>query len=177
MDSFGQPGAAGEVRAILDALRQIVQVLRLSAGEARARVGISGAQLFVLQRLAEQPASALGDLANRTFTHQSSVSTVVARLVERGLVKRTRSAEDGRRVGIALTQAGQGILRRAPRVAQSGLIASLQRLGARDRRALARSLGVLVGQMGMDGRRPELFFEEGAGVRRGRRSRVRSPRR
>src|SRR5262245_64858968 len=73
-------------REVLDSLRRIVQTLRESSRRAEQRLGISGAQLFVLEQLASGPSHSLNDLAARTFTHQSSVSTVVARLVEEGLV-------------------------------------------------------------------------------------------
>ena len=39
-------------RMILDAIRRIVQALRVASREAEASVGLSGAQLFVLQKLA-----------------------------------------------------------------------------------------------------------------------------
>ena len=82
--------AAGDVRAVLDGVRRIVQNLRESSRWAEKNLGMSGAQLFVLQKLAESPAQSLNALAALTHTHQSSVSTVVNRLVQRGLVTRTR---------------------------------------------------------------------------------------
>src|SRR5262245_40728501 len=42
----------GDLRAILDGLRRVVQVLRESSRAAERRIGLSSAQLFVLQRLA-----------------------------------------------------------------------------------------------------------------------------
>jgi hypothetical protein len=74
-----------DTQKALDALRRIVQVLRESSRWAERHVGLSGAQLFVLQTLGEAPAASVNDLAGRTHTHQSTVSMVVARLVERGL--------------------------------------------------------------------------------------------
>jgi DNA-binding MarR family transcriptional regulator len=59
---------------VLDAVRRIVQALRESSRQAERQVGLSGAQLFVLQKLAESPASSVNELAARTHTHQSSVS-------------------------------------------------------------------------------------------------------
>ena len=61
---------------IMDALRRVVRALRVSARTAERRFGISGAQLFVLERLAEASAPSVDDLAKRTLTHQSSVSLV-----------------------------------------------------------------------------------------------------
>lgn len=157
-----------ELAAALDAIRRIVQTLRLSARSAERRLGVSGAQLFVLHTLAEAPADSLNDLAARTFTHQSSVSVVVDRLVRRRLVSRTRSPEDGRRVVLALTSAGRALLRSAPEVAQVRLIGALRGLPPRDCRALARILGRVVREMGaLD--LPALFFEDLARGSRGSR--------
>ena len=102
----------------------------------------------------------LGELADRTFTHQSSVSVVVSRLVARGLVARWPSAADGRRVELALTAPGRALLRRAPAAAQERLIAGLQRLPVAERRALAVTLVRLVREIGVDRTVPGMFFEE-----------------
>jgi len=51
-------GRAGQVQAALDALRRIVQGLQLYSAQAERRTGLSGAQLFVLQQLAEAPTGA-----------------------------------------------------------------------------------------------------------------------
>ena len=91
------------IRTVMDGLRRIVRDLRLSARDAERGAGISGAQLFVLQTLSESSAQSLNDLADRTLTDQSSVSVVVKRLVERKLVARKPSEEDGRRVELSLT--------------------------------------------------------------------------
>src|ERR1700736_4643110 len=90
--------SSGDVRAALDAFRRIVQMLRMSARDAEERVGLSGAQLFALQQLASMPGASVNDLAARTFTHQISVSLVLRRLVERGLVAKVSARDDGRRV-------------------------------------------------------------------------------
>src|SRR4051794_22052590 len=93
-----------DVRAVLDSIRRIVRELRLSSRAAEKHVGLSGAQLFVLQKLAEGGcALSLNELADRTLTHQSSVSVVVQKLAERRLIKTFRSSQDGRRVELSLT--------------------------------------------------------------------------
>jgi DNA-binding MarR family transcriptional regulator len=146
-------------RSVLDAIRHIVRALRESSRTAEQTVGVSAAQLFVLHRLSGAPALSLNELAERTLTHQSSVSIVVSKLVRRGLVARTRADADGRRVEIALTAAGRALLTRAPAAAQDRLIAGLALLGAGARRKLARSLGRLVDAMALPARRPPMFFE------------------
>src|SRR2546423_1557121 len=124
-------------RAVLDAIRRIVRALRESSRAAERTAGIGAAQLFVLHRLASAPALSLNELAARTFTHQSSVSVVVSRLVERGLVARSRGGADGRRISISATSAGRALVARAPAAAQERLLAGLALLGGGPRRQLA----------------------------------------
>lgn len=166
---------SAELTAALDGIRRIVQALRVSARAAERRLGVSGAQLFVLHALAESPAESLNDLAARTFTHQSSVSVVVDRLVRRRLVSRTRSSEDGRRVVLALTPAGRALLRSSPEVAQLRLIGALRGLPMTQCRALAHILEKVVGEMGAS--EAALFFENGRARRRPAVRLTRAPRR
>ena len=143
----------------MDDLRRLVQYLRLSAGAAQKRIGLSGAQLFVLQQLARAPASSVEELAARTLTDQSSVSVVVTRLAARNLVLRRRSPHDGRRVEILLTARGRALLRRAPRSAQEKLVAGLHKMTPAQLTRLALSLRLLVKSSGLGGEAPSLFFE------------------
>jgi MarR family transcriptional regulator, lower aerobic nicotinate degradation pathway regulator len=151
--------AEADVQAALDGIRRLVRVLRLSDRQSEREAGVSAAQLFVLQKLAEGPAPSVNDLAERTLTHQSSVSVVVGRLVERGLVVRSPSRQDGRRREPRLTLTGRALLRRSPRPAQLRLIRALRALGPAETRALARLLGRLVAGMGAASQPAAMFFE------------------
>jgi DNA-binding MarR family transcriptional regulator len=146
-------------RAVLDSIRRIVRALRESSRKTERSVGLGAAQLFVLQRLAGAPPLSINELAERTLTHQSSVSVVVSRLVRGGLVARTRAAADGRRVEITLTAAGRAALERAPAAAQDRLIAALGILGDATRTELARHLGRLIEAMALPPHHPPMFFE------------------
>jgi DNA-binding MarR family transcriptional regulator len=170
---LGAPGEALEdTRAVMDAIRRIVRMLRVSARASERLVGISGAQLFVLQQLADAGPCSIGELAERTLTHQSSVSVVVSRLIERELVTRRASEVDGRRAEVALSPKGRMLLRRAPPMAQAHLIAGLGRMQASERGDLARGLAALVREIGADTQAPSLFFEdESAPQRRTRKKR------
>jgi DNA-binding MarR family transcriptional regulator len=154
------PLEEANIRGVLDALRRIVRDLRLSAREAERSAGVSGAQLFVLQALADRSASSLNDLAERTLTDQSSVSVVVRRLADRKLIARKPSAEDARRVELSLTPAGRRMLARCPEPTQARLLAALRRIGATQLDALTLGLGALVREMGIENAEPRMFFEE-----------------
>lgn len=141
-------GATSDLTSVLDSIRAIVRELRLSGRSSEQTLGVSGAQLFVLQKLAEVPVQSLSELAARTHTDPSSVSVVVSRLVARGLVNRSASAVDARRVDISLSANGRALARRAPRAAQAQLIEAAAQLPSRQLKSLARDLSALVEQMG-----------------------------
>jgi DNA-binding MarR family transcriptional regulator len=157
-----------EVSAVLNAVRRVVHALHESSRLAEKHVGLTGAQLFVLQTLAGSPGISVNELAARTHTHQSSVSTVAARLVDQHLVRRSRSAEDGRQVVLTLAPRGRRLLERAPDVAQHRLIRAVHRLPAPRRRALAATLTELVTAMDLVQRVPAMFLESSPRPRRRR---------
>ncbi|MGH7579755.1 MAG: MarR family winged helix-turn-helix transcriptional regulator [Gemmatimonadales bacterium] len=159
-----------DLSGVLDSIRRIIRVLRLSSGRSERELGLGSAQLFVLQQLAAAPAHSVNELAARTYTHQSSVSVVVRRLVEQGLVARRRSSDDGRRRELSLTAAGRRLVARAPVPAQVRLIEGLGALPRGELGVLRRLLGRVVQDMGA-GREPAtmLFTETRGPARPGRR--------
>jgi DNA-binding MarR family transcriptional regulator len=157
-----------DTQAALDGLRRIVRALRESSRWAERHVGLSGAQLFVLQKLAQAPAASVNELAARTHTHQSTVSMVVAPLVTRGLVRRTPSATDRRHVGLSLTARGRRTAAGTPDAPQERLIHAIDQLTVARRRQLASALTEVAHAIdGAEGD-PVMFLEDRG---RGRRAR------
>lgn len=144
----------------MDAARHLVRALAGSARAIHARTGISGAQLFILRQLAgaDGPLS-VNELAELTLTHQSTVSGVVTRLVERRLVTRAPSLEDARRASITLTARGRRLVDAAPATVQTQLVSGLARLTASQRSALADTLEAWLEASGLGGELAPLFFE------------------
>jgi DNA-binding MarR family transcriptional regulator len=75
--------------------------------------GISHAAYVVLAMLSESPTRGrrMSDLARRANQSQSRLSHTVARLEDRGWVRRERSADDGRGNLAVLTDAGWDVVR------------------------------------------------------------------
>jgi DNA-binding MarR family transcriptional regulator len=107
------------------------------------------------------------DVAALTFTHQSSVSVVIQRLVRRRLVAKVAARDDRRRQCLALTAGGRRMLRRTPVATQERLINAIAVLPAAERRQLARSLGAVALAVAPKGAAPHppMFFEEGQAAR------------
>jgi DNA-binding MarR family transcriptional regulator len=160
MGSHKSPPSPGEARSVMDSLRRLVHGLRIFDRAAERTAGMSGAQLFVLSKLEGGGAATVNELAERTCTHQSSVSVVADKLVKRGLARRERVAEDGRRVLLSITRAGKTALARAPEAAQDKLIDAIDRLIPAERGNLARLLENLVAAADLAAHEPTLFFED-----------------
>ena len=151
---------SGDVRAVLDGLRRIVQFLRTSSRDTQRRFNLSAAQLFALQQVASFPGASINDLAAHTFTHQSSVSVVVQRLVDRKLVAKVTSKDDRRRVRLAITEAGRQVLRRSPQPVQERLIAGIASLKPVERQQLVDALTQISRTLTPSEMPPPMLFEE-----------------
>ena len=86
-------------------------VLRLTAATT-SRDGLSRAAAATLTRLANSGAARLTDLAAAEGVTQPSMSSMVARLVEQGLVLRETDPRDARAVQLSLTAAGEAVVAR-----------------------------------------------------------------
>ena len=149
-----------QVTTVVNGLRRIVGALHRSHRLAEQKFDLSAAQLLVLQRLAEVASLSVNELANRTFTHQSTVSVVVTRLVGRGLVRRTRADDDARRAELALTASGRALLQRAMSSALAQLIDALDAMPTSRLRLIGKCLDNVVDALGVRGEPPGMFFEE-----------------
>jgi MarR family transcriptional regulator, lower aerobic nicotinate degradation pathway regulator len=145
---------------VLDSIRRIVRLLREGSRASEESVGLSAAQLFVLQKLDPATPLSLTELAARTLTHQSSVSVVVSRLVERGLVQRRPAPNDARRLELLPTRRGLALRERAPAPAQDRVIAAVAAMSPRGQRAVADGLEQLVRALGIDERAAPMLFDD-----------------
>ena len=148
---------ASDATAVMNALRRIVRMIRLAES---ATHDLSAAQLFVLHSLAAAPASSVAELAGRTLTDQSSVSTVVAKLVTKKLVARTPSATDRRRAELRLTAAGLKVVKSSPVLPQTRIVDAVAAMPAKPRADLVKSLERLVTAIGANDLEPRMFLEE-----------------
>lgn len=151
-----------DVTAALDAIRRLVQTIRTSASETERDTGLSAAQNFVLQLVNAEPAESMNELAERTMTDQSSVSVVVSRLEEKGLVTRRQSLSDARRTRVAITPAGRELLRGQQPTVQARLIAALEFMPPESLRMLQHELSQIVALMGAAHEPSSLLFEDDA---------------
>src|ERR1700687_1647400 len=98
--------------AVADALRPaLFKIVRELRRESRD-LGVSPEQISLLVAIKSAPRIGVRDLADVERVSAPALSNHVDRLERDGLVTRTPSADDRRRVGLTLTDEGQRVLRR-----------------------------------------------------------------
>jgi DNA-binding MarR family transcriptional regulator len=76
--------------------------------------GIGGRKVATLRYLAEAGPLTVGQIRDYLYLSDSSTSELIARLEEKGYVRRHRSAHDNRVVIVSLTQAGAQVIEGKP---------------------------------------------------------------
>lgn len=147
------------VAFLFNSLRRLVNTLHSESRETQRAQGVTAAQLFVLSELKRSPNLSIKELAERTMTHQSTVSVVVRRLVRRKLVRKKRALDDARRVELTLTAEGMKVLHEAPEAFQLRLRRALESLDEGDQRALSNALSRLIAGLGAEAVASGMFFE------------------
>ncbi|AFG37245.1 MarR family winged helix-turn-helix transcriptional regulator [Spirochaeta africana] len=99
-------------------LRKIFQALSIHSKQLNKRFGLTGPQLMLLKAIASQAHPTIGNLAQSVSLSQATVTSILDRLENRGLVQRTRSEVDKRRVLVTLTDSANAILAENPTIFQ-----------------------------------------------------------
>jgi len=127
-----QKATATDTVAVADALRPVLlRVGRELRREARAE-GISPEQVGLLVAIKYAPGVGVRDLAARERISPPAMTKHVDRLERDGLVTRTPSADDKRRIGLTLTDEGQRTLRRVRSRRTAWLASRLRELSAEE---------------------------------------------
>ena len=149
-----------DVEAVVGGLRRVVRALEIYSRDVQQRFGLTGPQLWAVKTQQRAGALPVSGLADALAVHQTSASILVARLEQRGLVRRARSPADRRVVLLSLTAAGERLAARAPEAAQGRLLHGLRRLRPSEVRSLRRAVDRIVALMEAEDVRATFFFAE-----------------
>lgn len=118
--------------------------------------GVTAAQLSALRVLERHGELTHSDLSDKLFLRGSTVSGMVDRLEERGLIVRKRAREDRRLVRVALAADGKRLLGSIPKgQSKFGALRKLVReLPPADAKSFMRTLDKMVGLLGGDAAGP-----------------------
>jgi DNA-binding MarR family transcriptional regulator len=141
--------AAGRV------LRQLRLVFHTFKGHFRRierEVGVSGAQLWALSVVRDEPGIRLGALARALDIQQSTASNLIKPLVEGGFLTASRPDGDRRIVELRLTALARAVLRKAPQPLIGVLPHALGKMSAESLARLDEDLEALISVLDADSR-------------------------
>lgn len=99
---------------VLVALRQIMRITDDYAKALARETGLTTSQLLVLQSIDERGELTAGGIARQVKLSQATVTSIVDRLAEAGLVVRQRGDTDKRQVFVRTTEKGDVLMRNRP---------------------------------------------------------------
>lgn len=112
----------------LIALRRILRVTELNARRLAHQSKLTASQLILLQHVARDGKALPSAIARSVGLKQATVTVLVNKLENAGLVTRRRDTEDRRRVWIELTPAGRTALDESPDLLQNRFEQGFQQL-------------------------------------------------
>lgn len=142
LDEYGQ--------RILRSLRKIIRAVDIHSRKLNQHFHITTPQLICLHCLYQEGPMTLSRLANEVSLGASTTNGIVDRLEAKGLLSRTRSRIDRRKVELAVTEAGQKLIQSAPVPLQDSFCDALRRLPELEQAAITLSLERVVELMGAE---------------------------
>jgi DNA-binding MarR family transcriptional regulator len=132
---------------VIAALRRIVRAIDLHSRHLVERFSITGPQLIALQELARLEKAPVGVLARNVHVSHPTMTGIVDRLENRGLVVRLRDETDRRRVSVSVTDEGHAVLDQAPSPLQENFREELAKLDDWEQTMLLSSLQRIAAMM------------------------------
>jgi DNA-binding MarR family transcriptional regulator len=102
----------GSVLGFLQVVWRLDHALQSKSKRMSSDLGITGPQRFVLRVLSQRPGLSAGELAQLLHLHPSTLTGVLRRLEERGLLAREIDSDDARRAVLKITNSGKALTAR-----------------------------------------------------------------
>jgi DNA-binding MarR family transcriptional regulator len=133
--------ALRQFRVIFGAVRQHFQ-------DVEKACGVSGAQIWAMAALRDQPGLKVSELAQALTIHTSTASNLLDKIEKAGFIRRERSRDDQRVVRLYLTESGATALEKAPQPLTGLLTHALDQLSDAALKRLNEDLAALIAHMG-----------------------------
>ncbi|HBF47942.1 MarR family winged helix-turn-helix transcriptional regulator [Shewanella frigidimarina] len=113
---------------LLISLRRVIRAIDIHSRQLNKLSGLTGPQLMVIQKIDQLDAPLAKQIAQEINLSAATVTTIIDRLENRGMVIRKRSETDKRKVHLSLSDAGKTLLNSAPKPLQEHFIMRYQNL-------------------------------------------------
>ena len=132
---------------VLIALRRIIQAIDLYSRSLVKKHGITLPQLVILQELSKNNGMSVGELAKAISLGQATVTGVLDRLEKRGLIIRSKSYDDKRKVFISPTEECNKMIAAMPSPLQQTFVTQFEKLQDWEKNMILAVLQKIVAMM------------------------------
>lgn len=141
------PASLGAPVEFLRLLWAVDHGLQSSSKRMARSLGVTGPQRLVIRIVGHIPGISPGGLAEILHVHPSTLTGVLTRLVDHGLLTRRADTRDRRRMVLTLTDKGRAINRSTAGTVEAGVRRMLASVSSADLEASARVLRRLAGDL------------------------------
>jgi len=135
------------VLIFLRSLWEVDHALARASRDMQRRLGTTGPQFLALRIVEQAPGISAGELARVLHLHPSSLTGVLRRLGQRGLLRREPHPLDSRRAVLNLTAKGRRVARISPGTVEARTRRALEGLAPSQLATAREVLGVLARSM------------------------------
>lgn len=136
---------------VIAALRRITRAIDLHSRLLLKKSGLTSPQLAALHAVRRLGPVTVGAVAREVHLGHATVTGILTRIEERGLVVRTRGSNDRRSVLVELTDEGHKVLEEAPSPLQDRFRRELSRLHKWERTMILATLQRIAAMMDAEG--------------------------
>lgn len=135
---------------LLIALKKIIRAIDLHSKQLVSKFGLTGPQILILKVICESGSKLLNStqLAHEVSLSQATITSILDRLVEKGYIKREKSAADKRKTYIKPTERAKSVFKQNPTLLQEDFIAQFDALKDWEQDLMIASLERMADMMG-----------------------------
>ena len=132
---------------LLIALRKVIRAIGLHSKQLNKTSGLTTPQLLIMLEIDKTSGINSSQVAKNVNLSAATVTNILDRLENKGLVSRVRSTQDKRKVSLYLTENGKALLLNAPQALQEHFIENFANLAQWEQSQLLSSMERLAGMM------------------------------
>ena len=144
------PLSAPQLGATLDFMRllwSLAHELHSMSKRTKSRLGVTGPQRLALRVVGRQAKMSAGTLAEVLHLHPSTLTGILRRLIEGGLLARVEDPSDARRIRLSLTKAGKRLDRTSAHTVEAAVTRALRKTPTSDLAAATRVINTVISEL------------------------------
>lgn len=135
---------------LLIALRKVIRAIDLHSKHLSKTSGLTSPQLLIMLEIEKAAGVNSSQVAKCVNLSPATVTNILDRLENKGLVSRIRDTQDKRKIGLFLTNDGKALLLKAPQALQEHFIEKFSNLARWEQSQLLSSMERLSEMMNAD---------------------------